>query len=166
MRLLPIFSLAFATCLIGCAQQGVIVQKDSGPHPLYHSIGVDGSYAFLLRDNAGAVHRQLVTPEVFERYAVGEYFNDLQSGPAPRELSDSKAMVTAMRPAVTQSVIARAKKVTKSKRLASRKHTTRKRVARRHKSQRATKVVRKQTPPRVVKVAEQPILLVSVGRCR
>ena len=166
MRLLPIFSLAFATCFIGCAQQGVIVQKDSGPHPLYHSIGVDGSYAFLLRDNAGAVHRQLVTPEVFERYAVGEFFNDLQPAPAPREMSDSKSVVTAMQPPTAAPVLAGTKKITKSKQIASRKHPTRKRVVRRHKNPRSNKIARKQPAPRVAQVSEQPLLLVSVGRCR
>ncbi len=64
--------------LTSCANEGVIVRKDAGPLPFYESLGVDGSYAFLLRDNAGSMHRQLVTPEVFERYAVGQYFNDLQ----------------------------------------------------------------------------------------
>ncbi|MEP6821581.1 MAG: hypothetical protein ABI946_04450 [Chthoniobacterales bacterium] len=168
MRLLSIFSLALATCLIGCAEEGVIVQKNSGPQPLYHSIGIDGSYAFLLRDNAGTVHRQLVTPEVFERYAVGEFFNDLQASPAPREMSDSKAMVTAMRPVAAASTIAKTKKISKSNHIASRKHTARKRVAHRSKSKHrpATKIARKHSAPKVAQFEQPPILIVSAGRCR
>ncbi len=168
MRLLPILSLAITTCLFGCAQQGVIVQKDSGPQPLYHSLGIDGSYALLLRDNAGAVHRQLVTPEVFERYAIGEYFNDLQPGPAPHQMPDSKAMATEMRGSVAAAAIAKTKKVSKSNHIASRKHTTRKRVAHRSKNKHRpkTKIARKHSAPKVAKVEEAPMLIVSVGRCR
>ena len=84
--------------LTSCANEGVIVRKDAGPLPFYESLGVDGSYAFLLRDNAGSVHRQLVTPEVFERYAVGQYFNDLQ--PVGTPASNFKEVRTASTPVV------------------------------------------------------------------
>ena len=84
MRFHTLVSFLFAIFLLtGCANEGVIVRKDAGPLPFYQSLGVDGSYAFLLRDNAGSMHRQLVTPEVFERYAVGQYFNDLQPVATP-----------------------------------------------------------------------------------
>src|SRR3954451_22480279 len=63
--------------LTSCANQGVIVRKDSGPLPFYESLGIDGSYKFAVKDSAGSVHRQLVTPEVYEHYAVGQYFNDV-----------------------------------------------------------------------------------------
>ncbi|MFL6540576.1 MAG: hypothetical protein ACJ8HU_07425 [Chthoniobacterales bacterium] len=69
--------------LTSCAYQGVIVQKLSRPHPLYASIGIDGVYSFVLRDSAGGLHRQMVTPEVFESYSEGQFFNDLQAPPAP-----------------------------------------------------------------------------------
>ncbi len=171
MRLLPIFLLALVTCLVGCAQQGVIVEKNSGPHPLYYSIGVDGSYAFLLRDASGAVHRQIVTPEVFERYVVGDYFNDLQAPPAAREpasATDGKTVMTAMRTNVPRSRIAKTKSVVKSKRLASRKPKIRKRMVKRNPTKRrpATKLVRKHPAPRVAQASEVPILIASVGRCR
>jgi hypothetical protein len=39
---------------------------------------------FILRDRAGNVRSQLVTPEVFARYQTGDYFNDLQSPPPAR----------------------------------------------------------------------------------
>lgn len=68
--------------MASCAYEGVIVRKDSSPLPLYESVGVDGSYKLALRDRTGAVRSQLVTPEVFEGYAEGEYFNDLQSAPS------------------------------------------------------------------------------------
>lgn len=72
--------------------------------PFEHSYGLDGSYAFLLRDSTGAVRRQTVTPEVYNQYAVGEYFNDLQ----PRRASDGKSfdgktVMTAMMSKVTTS---------------------------------------------------------------
>ena len=42
------------------------------------SIGIDGS--FTLRNQLGIGRSQLVTEEVFQRYEVGQYFNDLQPG--------------------------------------------------------------------------------------
>jgi hypothetical protein len=90
-------------------------------------------YAFLLKDNAGAVRRQMVTPEVFERYAEGDYFNDLQSGPASGGV-DSKIIRTAKRSATPfERMVNRAKA---GKRL---------QLARR--SQSASKPVAKLTPP-------------------
>jgi hypothetical protein len=90
-RLLSL-SLA-ALILAGCAHEGVIVRKQSRPHPFYESLGVDGMYAFLLRDSSGAVHRQQVREDVFERYAEGDYFNDQKSGPSYDGKSDGKTMV-------------------------------------------------------------------------
>jgi hypothetical protein len=81
MRFHPIVSFLPAILLTSCANQGVIVRKDSGPMPFYESLGIDGSYKFAVRDGAGSMHRQLVTPEVFERYAVGQNFNDLEPAP-------------------------------------------------------------------------------------
>ncbi len=78
MRFYSILSLLVPLLFAGCANEGVIVRKDSGPLPFYETIGVDGSYAFILRDRAGSMHRQLVSAEVFDRYAVGQYFNDQQ----------------------------------------------------------------------------------------
>jgi hypothetical protein len=49
--------------------------------------GTNGIYTFLLRDQHGTVHSQMVTAEVFARYRVGDYFNDQQ---LPPETSDSK----------------------------------------------------------------------------
>ncbi|MDQ6860798.1 MAG: hypothetical protein M3032_06540 [Verrucomicrobiota bacterium] len=67
--------------LTSCAYNGVIVRKESRPHPLYHTIGIEGVYSFIVRDTSGSLHRQMVTPEVYEMYAEGQTFNDL--GPAP-----------------------------------------------------------------------------------
>ena len=82
MRFSSSICVVVALLLTGCANEGVIVQKDSVPLPFYESLGVVGSYKLALRDRSGAVHSQLATPEVFEGYAQGEYFNDLQPGPA------------------------------------------------------------------------------------
>lgn len=84
--------LCVAISLTSCAYQGTIVQKQSRPHPLYHSVGIEGVYSFTLRDSSGAVNQQMVTPDVFEAYAVGEYFNDLQ---APPTHGDDKDVRTA-----------------------------------------------------------------------
>src|SRR5215213_2113881 len=83
MRFIVCLPSLAAIVLTSCAYQGVIVQKVSRPHPLYASIGIDGVYSFVLRDSAGTLHRQMVTPEVFESYSEGQFFNDLQAAPAP-----------------------------------------------------------------------------------
>ena len=87
--------------LSSCAHQGVIVDKTSREYPFSESIGVGGSFAFLLKDSTGAIHRQLVTPEVFARYEIGQYFNDLQPASAGQQQqlnqrSDGKTMLTAV----------------------------------------------------------------------
>ena len=196
MRFAPLVFLLIPAFLNGCANEGVVVQKDSGPQPFYHSLGVDGSYAFLLRDQSGATHRQLVTPDVFERYAVGDYFNDLQPGPAQSGSYDSKTVQTAMAsPQTTTTALVRvakpakarhlafAKKATHRKHLAQRKHArrTHARVARRkharHSGARmarlkhsapkpATKVSQAEHLQSVVRLADVRILSAISARCR
>lgn len=170
MRITPLICLIATTFFVGCAYEGVIVQKNSNPLPLYHSIGVDGSYSFILRDRSGAMHRQIVTPEVFERYGVGDYFNDLQPGPARKEVVDGKTMRTAVQPvAVTTPRVARMQKAVKSTRVATtRKHKAQKHVVRRNKHRApVSKVARiPQTRPRIAQTKEAQILFVSVARCR
>lgn len=90
-----LFFLPIACLFTSCAYQGTIVQKQSRPHPLYHSLGIEGVYTFHLRDNASAVHSQMVTPDVFDEYAVGDYFNDQQPGGAR---GDAKSARTASNP--------------------------------------------------------------------
>ncbi|HMJ05279.1 MAG TPA: hypothetical protein VK474_03395 [Chthoniobacterales bacterium] len=166
-------SLSFALCaalLTGCANQGVIVQKDSGPQPFYHSLGIDGSYVFLLRDQAGTTHRQLVTPDVFERYAVGDYFNDLQPGPSRPRSVDPKDMQTAMGSRETARPIARVHKATtKVRRLATKKHPAHKPLAQRKHTRRiaqAKVMAHVQQSPRVASVTESEFLLLNLVRCR
>ena len=98
MRLTIVVCIACAALLTSCAYEGVIVQKDAQPLPFTHTAGIDGSYAFLLRDNTGTVRRQIVTPEVYNQYAIGEYFNDLQPAPTgTRDTTiDPKVVQTAM----------------------------------------------------------------------
>ncbi|HSH39329.1 MAG TPA: hypothetical protein VK993_11130 [Chthoniobacterales bacterium] len=104
MRLRLLLAPVCAALLGSCAYQGTIVRKDATPLPFEHSYGLDGSYSFLLRDNTGAVRRQVVTAEVYNQYAIGEYFNDLQ----PRRTNDGKTfdgktVMTAMVSKVTPS---------------------------------------------------------------
>ena len=98
MRFIVSLAVIPALLLTSCAYQGTIVQKESRPHPLYHSVGIESVDSFVLRDQAGTVHRQMVTPDVFEQYAEGEYFNDLQ--PPTGQANDHKAVRTATATAV------------------------------------------------------------------
>ena len=63
------------------------------PNPHFWTENAGGSYKFLLRDQQGHVHSQLVTAEVFGRCQVGDYFND--RGPACQrpDAKDSKTTV-------------------------------------------------------------------------
>ena len=98
MRSKLLGSLVAALLVAGCSQKGVVVEKRLKPSPFAYSAGVDGIYSFLLRDEQGRVHSQMVTPDVFHRYAVGDFFDDQQGGPVRREgfskdssaVSDSK----------------------------------------------------------------------------
>ncbi|MDQ6861966.1 MAG: hypothetical protein M3032_12530, partial [Verrucomicrobiota bacterium] len=76
--------------LTSCAYNGVIVRKESRPHPLYHSIGIEGVYSFIVRDTSGSLHRQMVTPAVYEMYAEGQTFNDLAPAPAAAEFKETQ----------------------------------------------------------------------------
>ncbi|MDQ3118360.1 MAG: hypothetical protein M3Q89_02115 [Verrucomicrobiota bacterium] len=96
MRLPVSICFGLVLFLTGCANQGVVVQKETRPFPYYYSHGVEGIYTFLLRDKGGTIHRQMVTPDVFAQYAIGQYFNDLQPGAS--QASNSKTV----RPALTQ----------------------------------------------------------------
>jgi len=112
-----------ASCALGCAFEGTIVEKRSWLRPDASMIGTEGvysfvfrgptgtsrlpitvpnpqfwtetsgSYKFLLRDRQGHVHSQLVTAEVFARCQVGDYFNDRGPACAPSDAKDSKATV-------------------------------------------------------------------------
>jgi hypothetical protein len=74
--------LSCAALLSSCAYEGTIVEKSHQPHPMYLSQGIEGKFTFIVEDKAGVRHRQMVTPEVFERYAIGQYFNDQETGPS------------------------------------------------------------------------------------
>lgn len=78
MRPLIHLCLGFALLCAGCAYDGTIVRKESRILPFSESLGIDAIYKFELRDRAGQLHWQMVTPEVFASYAQGDYFNDLQ----------------------------------------------------------------------------------------
>ncbi|MDQ6912868.1 MAG: hypothetical protein M3119_11110 [Verrucomicrobiota bacterium] len=109
----PIVSLLLlgAIFLTSCANQGVIVQKETRPHPFYESVGIENVYTFMLRDDAGVIHRQMVTPEVFERYAIGDRFNDELPTPAVNDTSEPKAVQVAMhRPTIAVGRMAQASK--------------------------------------------------------
>jgi hypothetical protein len=98
MRSKLVGSLLAALLFAGCSQKGVVVEKRLKPSPFAYSTGMDGIYSFMLRDDQGRVHSQMVTPEVFRRYEVGDLFDDQQPGSVRREgfskdsttISDSK----------------------------------------------------------------------------
>lgn len=113
-----------AMLLAGCAFEGVVVEKRSRPLPDASMIGTEGVYSFafrgptgtscppitvptpqfwtgtngmytfLLRDQQGTVHSQMVTAEVFARYRVGDYFNDQQAPPVHSDSKDGKTVAT------------------------------------------------------------------------
>ena len=100
MRRNIVSCLALAALFSSCAYEGVVVEKRFRPVPFSDSLGVDAMYNFHLRDNAGQVHSQMVTADIFASYATGDYFNDLQPPPehgdkelegfrpAPREMNE------------------------------------------------------------------------------
>jgi hypothetical protein len=68
------------------------------PGPEFWATNPSGKYAFYLRDRQGTNRWQLVTPEVFARYEVGEYFNDAQAAPSRDKYStDAKTMQLVVR---------------------------------------------------------------------
>lgn len=188
-----LFLLPLCAVLLGsCAYQGTIVQKDATPLPFEYSYGLDGSYAFLLRDNSGAVRRQVVTADVYNQYSVGEYFNDLQ----PRRVNDGKSydgktVLTAMMskvPASNRTAAARKpgkRQVAKVTKAASAKKSGAKLAKRSRPSSKPRQAAKVATavPPRKALPVEKPIELpskilnprpvwdndaayVSVARCR
>ena len=148
-------SLLYPLCAVllgSCAYQGTIVQKDTTPLPFTHSYGLDGSYAFLLRDNTGTVRRQIVSPDVYHQYAVGDYFNDLQ----PRQATDGKSfdgktVMTAMMTKVTKTRQLATSKKAGQKRQIAKSTTTKKSNVKVAKQSRPA--VKKQTPTRVAAAA-------------
>ncbi len=126
--------------LAGCANHGVIVQKESRSHPFYESVGVEGMYTFLLRDETGVTHRQMVTPEVYERYAIGDNFNDEQVAPATNDASEPKTVqVAGHRPTFAVGRMANATKTVSTQRVAAVKSATTKTKVAHHSMQHATK---------------------------
>lgn len=85
MRLKSFYLLAATVLLSGCANEGVVIEKRAVDSPFTYSLGMDASFKLILRDQQGNVRSQLVTPDVFNRYEVGDYFNDQQPGPTHRE---------------------------------------------------------------------------------
>jgi hypothetical protein len=85
MRSKLVASLLVALFVTGCSQNGTVVEKRLKPSPFAYSAGIDAIYTFLLRDGQGRVHSQMVTPDVFSRYQVGDYFDDRQSGSVRRD---------------------------------------------------------------------------------
>lgn len=82
MRFKLVTSILATALLTSCANHGTIVEKRARPNPFAYSAGIDGTFSFLLRDQQGNVHSQMVTPEVYEHYQLGDYFDDQQPASA------------------------------------------------------------------------------------
>ena len=81
------------------------------PGPEFWAMDPSGKYAFYLRDKQGTAHWQLVTPEVFARYEMGDYFNDAQATPSREKYStDAKTMQLLLRHPRTKTAQARSSK--------------------------------------------------------
>ncbi|MEY2564791.1 MAG: hypothetical protein QOH88_2984 [Verrucomicrobiota bacterium] len=81
------------------------------PGPEFWGTEPSGKYAFYLRDKQGSARWQLVTPEVFARYEIGQYFNDAEAGPSRDKYStDAKTMQLVVRHHRTKTAHARSSK--------------------------------------------------------
>jgi hypothetical protein len=105
VAIVPFFKRALVTiCLaaipfvLGCANQGTIVRKQFRPFPFPISLGLEGLYRFEVRDRAGQIRSQMVTPDVFDQYEVGDYFNDRKPAPASRRPAGPAYRITPSRP--------------------------------------------------------------------
>ena len=126
MRFNLIAAFLTAMLLAACAFEGTIVEKRSRQLPDSSMIGTEGAYSFvfrgptgtsrlpilvpnpqfwtetngmysfLLRDQQGNVHSQMVTAEVFARYRIGDYFNDQKPPPETSEAKDYKSVEPAI----------------------------------------------------------------------
>ena len=76
MRRAILLCLACGLLLASCAPEGTILRKEYRPLPFAGSLGISGIFRFELRLRSGEIRSQMVTPDVFDRYEVGEYFND------------------------------------------------------------------------------------------
>jgi len=173
-----IFSLVIPLLLIGCAAQGTIVEKRSRLRPDSSMVGTQGVYSytlrgptgpsqqpvpisvppvwyetggsfkFVLRDSAGNVHSQLVTPEIFARYNVGDYFND-----ALPPIETKSAKDGTIRTTLHQRSLHSRDQITQT-------HRAQHRVAKRHYSlKRQTSLARHQMNPKIKSKHSKPILL-------
>lgn len=165
----PLLLIALTSLFLGCANEGVVVDKTAEPQPFYHSLGVEGSYALLLRDHSGSVHRQLVTPEVYERYAVGQYFNDLQPASANPMPADSKSMAIDPARAPAPATLASTKKHSHSRiaQLAKHRAKIQRHLTRRHLRRNAAKrVALVQSAPKIAQTKPERALFATIARCR
>ena len=155
MRLRFLLAPLCVVLLGSCAYQGTIVQKDATPHALVLSYGIDGSYAFLLRDSTGSVRRQTVTPDVYNQYAIGDYFNDLElRRGSDRKSLDSKNVMTAMM-----------SKVTKTRQIASTRRPEQKRqIAKASNAKKTTVKVATQSRPAVKKSQPTRVAVAAPAR--
>ena len=183
-------TLIVAGALLGsCAYQGVVVDKSARELPFSETVGTPGSFAFMLRDSTGAVHRQLVTPEVFASYNVGDFFNDLQPAPTQHgNAAEDKVVLTASRsmpqqhraivkvhsPKATAKLASNAKAKSSSK-VASisptkKSHKSHHRVATKHRTHKKSEVAKAKhhakpaTPAFVTKPTDVDIVDVGAGR--
>ncbi len=92
MRFNLLICLISILVLSSCAYEGTVVRKDFRELPFSESLGVEAIYHFELRDRAGQIHSQMVTPQVFAAYEVGDYFNDLQLPANTRPAAPSPIM--------------------------------------------------------------------------
>lgn len=144
MHLKICVTILAAIILAGCAQKGVVVEKRLKPSPFAFSNGMDGIYSFLLRDEQGHVHSQMVPPDVFNRYEIGDMFDDQQAGPAHRESGFSKdsTMTSDSKSVKPVTHVTHRKTHVAAVATPQKKHATA--VVKHHKKQRALRAIAKQ----------------------
>ncbi|MFN2476354.1 MAG: hypothetical protein ABR526_08450 [Chthoniobacterales bacterium] len=187
---LRLAALIIAGALLGsCAYQGVVVDKSARDLPFSETVGAAGSFAFMLKDSTGAVHRQLVTPEVYASYNVGDFFSDLQPAPtqhgnvaedkvvltASRETPQRHTAVAKMQPPKATAKLASKKKAKSISKVAGsssakKSHKSHRSVAAKHRTHKKSDVAKAKhhtkpaTPAFVTKPTDVDIVDVSAGQ--
>jgi hypothetical protein len=161
--------VVISVLLNGCTVEGVIVEKRSRQRPDSSMIGTEGvysfafrgptgtsrppitvpnpkfwtetggSYKFMLRDRHGNVCSQLVTPEVFARYNVGDYFNDTLPPVETRDAKDSPTKLAVHRRYSTQRQSQTAQTRRTHRRLAKHHHRLKRQQAIAHRASSKTR---------------------------
>ena len=146
----PALLLLLTFLLTGCANEGTVVRKEFRPLPAYLTYGLEGTYNLTLRTADGRLVSQMVTPWVFERYVVGDYFNDLQ--PRASSITEEPKLMRQ----VSASRTAQADRVASHRR--GNRRVSQVRIARTNKSEKRPLMVERAVRRKIAVAAARPRL--------